>query len=378
MKRLIAAVVILALLMVMLPAQSVLAADGVVEVQVEAGSDDILVYYNSAALKWDVSITNVTQQVGWSSESCQELGGGMRFTGIGVPQGAKIEKARLDITAKINSPASVVKSRICGEDVDDASKFYDFSNYRSRRGIDGIGGNVTSKSVVWDSIEKWSAAVVYKSPDISKVVQEIIDRPGWDFGNSIVIFWDDHEGRSDSRHAGYSYEGAVEAKDKLRAPKLYIEYTYDGAYYEDGTGELETQIESLETQISTLNTRMAELGGMIVVFRGYVTDLGKESGLLRGGYTSLHTEIAGFETSLEYIKGVVADLETETGASGRLLALEERLGEQLGERLSQLEEHFAEVESGLSGKLTLLIWLVALPLILLIAVAGYSILRRQR
>ena len=365
MKRLIAAVVILALLMVMLPAQPVLAADGVVEVQVGEGVDDCLRVISGSSAQF--SVVSPYMSVGHYGIDAYKFGNAQRYKNIEIHGGADILDAYIVVTAQLDSAGTDVESYISAEDVNNPGNF----SGNTATSFDKRYANNTTAMVKWSDSSGWKKGEEYESPDISTVIQEIVDRPGWKSGNSVVIFWEDFGNDSDPSACRicYSYEGS-----HSRAAKLYIKYTYGGAYYEDEAGELETQIVELETQISTLNTRMAELGGMIVVFRGYVTDLGKESGLLRGGYASLHTKIAGFEASLEYIKGAVADLETETGASSRLLMLEERLGEQLEERFTQLEE----LESKLSGKLTLLIWLVALPLILLIAVAGYSILRRQR
>ncbi len=365
MKKLITIVLVLILLLIMVPATPVLATVGVVERQVDRGVDDCLRVISGSSAQF--SVVSQYMSVGHFSVDAYRFGNAQRYRDIKIPKGADILDAYITVTAQLGSTGTDMESRISAEDVNNPE---DFSN-NTVASFDERYANHTTAVVKWNDSSSWKKDEEYESPDISAVIQEIVDRSGWRSGNSVVVFWEDFDSNSDlsASKVCYSYEGSSSG-----AAKLYIKYTYNGTYYEDEAGELETQIESLETQINTLNTRMAELGGMIVLFRGYVNSLSKESVLLRTEYASLankfeteisalRLEVTSLKTNLESITEIVRGLETDVSASVRF---------------AQLEKRFVEVESEPSRKLTLLIWLVASPLILLIAVAGYSIYRRQR
>ncbi len=366
MKKLVTIVLVLLLLLVMVPTTPVLAASKVVERRVSSGVNDCL--YVRAGNNAQFGYKSDFLSAGNHDATAYKYGSGMRFTNITISRGDEVESAYLYVTAQYDRSVKTVDSRISAEDVDDASSF----SGNTADSFDERYDDNTSE-VDWDDVGAWKKDTRYKSPNIKDVIQEIVDRSGWKSGNDIVIFWEDFDGESSSgaNRVGYSYESGGSS----RAAELYIKYTSNGDYDEDDYDyNYEDETEELETQISTLNTRMAELGGMIVLFRGYVTDLSKESELLREGYVSLSNrfeteisalrlEVTSLKTNLESITEIVGGLETDVSASGRF---------------AQLEKRFVEVESELSRKLTLLIWLVASPLILLIAVAGYSIYRRQR
>ena len=114
---------------------------------------------------------------------------GGRFVGVDIPQGATIESAYFNIRARSSDSSTGVKSKLRGEDSDNAVTFTDYDNYSARPR--------TSAVVYWDDIPPWTAGVVYTSPNIKTIIQEIVDRPNWVAGNDLVIFWDDHDGRSD-------------------------------------------------------------------------------------------------------------------------------------------------------------------------------------
>ncbi len=70
----------------------------------------------------------------------------------------------------------------------------------------------------WDNIPAWTQDTEYQSPDISAIVQEIVNQAGWVSGNHLVLFWDDHEGRSTAtRQARIGQAGPI---PELRARAL--------------------------------------------------------------------------------------------------------------------------------------------------------------
>jgi hypothetical protein len=96
--------------------------------------------------------------------------------------------------------------------------------YQTRRGT-VVGGannnNITSAQVNWDNIPTWSSNTWYNSPDISSVIQELVNAHAPN-NEALAFFWDDHEARSGAYSRicrSYEYDGATSA------PKLHIAYT---------------------------------------------------------------------------------------------------------------------------------------------------------
>lgn len=180
------------------------------ERQVETSTDDCLRWLTSSY--WN--LTHPSMLAGASSATTFEMGSGMRFTNITIPNGAIITEAHLTLRCSVARTGETVNTRISAEDVDNAPTFAD-----DRDAFDTRWANRTAARVDWDAIPVWSTGTNYDSPDIKTVIQEIVDRPGWNSGQDIVIFWEDFEDRSSHTAATYrqcySYDGSVEFASKL-------------------------------------------------------------------------------------------------------------------------------------------------------------------
>jgi len=199
----------------------VLGADPSIDEQVGASADDCLFYYNAGSPTW--STTSIFITAGWTTSGIDRNGGGMRFTSVDIPQGATINTAKITFRCGYATSGTVCRTRFRGEDIDDAAAFSTQANY--------LGRDRTSAYVDWDGIPAWIVDTNYESPEIKTVVQEIVNRGSWASGNDMVIFWDDHEDRSDHNNAcerwARSYDGST-----TYAPKIHIEYTEGGAALE--------------------------------------------------------------------------------------------------------------------------------------------------
>lgn len=189
-----------------------------VNVRVAADADDNFYRQNSGGTP-TLSDNANDIPVGLFDANQTAMGGQMRFLSVAVPAGATITTAYLSITSSGSDTADTVNSRIRGKDVDDAT-------------IDTTTGGFeappfTTAVVSWDAIEDFTDGIIYLSPEIKTVIQEIIDRGGWTSGNDIVLTWDDMEKRStqtdNTLRRARSYNN-----DPLRAPMLHIEYTGGG------------------------------------------------------------------------------------------------------------------------------------------------------
>lgn len=103
---------------------------------------------------------------------------GMRFLNVTIPQGATITAATLDIyltSTSYDDPDVNIR----GEDADNPGTFTSTTNNISNRAM-------TTATVNW--IASTLGTGTKTSPDISSIVQEIVDRSGWASGNAMVIF----------------------------------------------------------------------------------------------------------------------------------------------------------------------------------------------
>jgi hypothetical protein len=74
------------------------------------------------------------------------------------------------------------------------------------------GAEVGWSPAAWTSVGQ--AGVDQRTPDIALIVQEIVDRPGWSGGNSLVVII-----TGTGKRAAESYNGSSSG-----APLLYIKY----------------------------------------------------------------------------------------------------------------------------------------------------------
>ncbi|HPQ66390.1 MAG TPA: amidohydrolase family protein [bacterium] len=136
---------------------------------------------------------------------------GFRFTGIQVPPGATVTSADLIVTQYTSYNTALNNLHVGADDVDDSPQFTAADDGPLHR-------TLTSAQVDWAQTA-WTVNQEYSSPDLSAVVQEIVDRPGWEAGNSLtVIVYADVNG--DLRRRIWSYNG-----DPTKSARLEIEYS---------------------------------------------------------------------------------------------------------------------------------------------------------
>ena len=173
-----------------------------VEVRVSAGSDDA---EESASGSVRLSSSDLELVNDGGDQTV-----GIRFVGVNIPQGATIINASVQFQVDETS-TEAASLMIEGEDIEDAPAFtsseYDISS-RTR----------TLAGVPWSPLE-WmivgQSGPDQQTPDISSIIQEIVNRPGWVSGNSLVVIITGTGGR-----VAESYEG-----DQGGAPLLHVEYS---------------------------------------------------------------------------------------------------------------------------------------------------------
>src|SRR4030042_7085072 len=134
----------------------------------------------------------------------------MRFNNINIPRGAQILSAYIQFqTGKVGSQATSLSIR--GQAIDNAPTFRNVKLNISSR-------NRTQASAEWTPLA-WTvvneAGVNQRTPNISSIIQEVINRSGWVSGNSMVIII-----TGSGQRTAWSYNALPSG-----APLLHIEYT---------------------------------------------------------------------------------------------------------------------------------------------------------
>ena len=120
---------------------------------------------------------------------------GLRFEDLWAAKNATVQHASIELPAA-NDTSSSASLRIRAQATDDALSFRMDSNNISGRAL-------TSSFVDWTP-GAWSTFGTYTSPNLASLVQELVNRPGWQPGNDVAFVIQTLSG---TRHVGsYDFE----------------------------------------------------------------------------------------------------------------------------------------------------------------------------
>jgi len=126
---------------------------------------------------------------------------GLRFNDISISPGTIITSAHIELTSEDRDKGSDANTRIQAQNSDNAPTFTKYKFNISDRLL-------TTASVDWTNIPDWSNNEVgsdTQTPDITSLVQEVIDRHSWSSGNSMVFVFSELLPIGSDRDA-YSFE----------------------------------------------------------------------------------------------------------------------------------------------------------------------------
>ncbi len=130
---------------------------------------------------------------------------GLRFQNIAIPQGATITNAYIRMTSRSNRSGGQTRL-IRGLAADDAPPWVAAAGFLA-------AAPKTAASSSWTH-PYWSYLKALRSSDISNVIQEIVNRGGWNSGNSLSLILDP----TSSNYKAYA------GNDSLRKPELVVSY----------------------------------------------------------------------------------------------------------------------------------------------------------
>ena len=173
-----------------------------VEARVSAGSDDA-----EELASGSMRLNSSDIELVFDSGGNQTVG--IRFQGLTIPRQAEILDAYVQFQAdEVNSGGTSLTIR--GERRNNAATFI-----RSNGNI--TSRPLTSAAVSW-SPPPWTTVgqrgINQRTPDISSVIQQIVDRSGWSSGNSLVIIM-----KGSGERTAESFNG-----NAAGAPLLHVEY----------------------------------------------------------------------------------------------------------------------------------------------------------
>jgi len=183
---------------------------------------------------------------------------GIRFEDIAIPQGATVTGARIEFVAAQDSGGDTVAPvfEIRGHREDDAPEF-------SLLTPKIAGRPETSASVTWQGADlpEWNEGTTYQTPDLTPIVQEIVDQSGWCGNNAMSFEIESLQGDPNARVA-HSSEG-----DSAFSPVLIIDIDEDsipaggGCINQVFTAQIQASDDDAE---ETLSNGGISLGGTIL------------------------------------------------------------------------------------------------------------------
>ncbi len=142
--------------------------------------------------------------IGWEGDEFNVVATGLRYRGVNVPKGAMIDSAFIEMWAHEDEGDLAIVT-INGEASDNPVTYNetDLISDRPR----------TTANVVWNVDEEWTIWEQYRTPDLKALVQEIVDRDGWQQGNAMAFFLTGQDqGASDDDNAR-DFEGFENVAD---------------------------------------------------------------------------------------------------------------------------------------------------------------------
>lgn len=150
---------------------------------------------------------NFVHTIGYGTTYCC----GIRFQTVDVPQGATINSATL--TLNITNRSGTQNSTFSGQAVDDAPAWANLS----------ANSPFTMAKTTANTVWATPATTGIKNIDVTSIIQEIINRPGWTNNADIRIGTTDISAMTASYFIAEGYEAAGTAE-----PDLTIDYTAGG------------------------------------------------------------------------------------------------------------------------------------------------------
>ena len=175
--------------------------------RVEAGADD-----GQYTVNWATFSATGTQDRAGKSSTTDNWDTILRFSNCTIPAKAKIVSASIELYQVQTVSGKDINLTIVGNDADNAAAPANASEYANLV--------LTTATVAWE-LEAITATGFLKSPDITSIIQEIVDRAGWVSGNAVQILVKNNNSGTNSYLLSYTCNQGASY-----GAKLNVEYDY--------------------------------------------------------------------------------------------------------------------------------------------------------
>lgn len=150
----------------------------------------------------------------------------VRFTELNIPNASTIDSATV-LGVLTDSSKNDASGIWYGQAIDDAATFTTANDDISSR-------TKTTANVAWTTNDLGSAGDWVSSPDLSTIVQEIVNRPGWVAGNDMVLMYVHDSGAEFFQIASFDHT-------TFPPPQLLLTYTPGPETVAAGVGTLNVE-----------------------------------------------------------------------------------------------------------------------------------------
>ncbi len=157
---------------------------------ISQGTDDAWIYGTTINTTHDLGV------IGNSNGTPNEMA--FRFNNLNVPAGAVINSASIQLTSRFDDTENTVNLIIRSQTDDSPLAFSTYTDYSSR--------TKSNSSIEWNSLAGFAYLQTYNTPDLSPIIQEVINKNYWQEGDSIVIFIEDNGSTSNARRRIIQYD----------------------------------------------------------------------------------------------------------------------------------------------------------------------------
>lgn len=143
---------------------------------------------------------------------------GFRFQNVQIPHNANIESAHLNFTVD-GTYTTPIQVQVYGEASSNSLTYSESSPPTNRL--------TTFNSILWNITDVWGLGALFNTPDLSEIIQEIVNRPDWNSGQPISLILKHIGGGTEHRRV-IGFERA-ELDTDLDTVQLIITYNTNSA-----------------------------------------------------------------------------------------------------------------------------------------------------
>jgi len=199
-----------------------------------------------------------------------------RFGAVSIPAGVTILSAKLQIKSYGNYSAGACNANIYFEAADNPAAPTTKAQY---------DGRALTDAVAWSSIGSWSTDQWYDSPDLTSILQAVIDRGGWAEDQAVIAYVKNNSSSSGAYRGAKTRDAGAEEGAKLVVVYGIGGTSADGSKFGETVAVIMTAEKSLADSGSVADTvdgqsltdsiaDQAAVGDTIdaVSFGGYLVD----------------------------------------------------------------------------------------------------------